>query len=1172
MENYFALVICLLLILISQCLPTTAGVVYYVNPTERPCAQNNSCPPNKICHIMDYFASNSTYYFSTNLTNVTLYFMCGIHNCTKHIDVRNLQSFAIIGTAGREKVTINMPITTEIPHDPKNIGNRTYIFTNVSNVRFENATINFISLSFEGNNCHLIAKHVDFRGYIGFLSPMVSVINITGSEATLNDCTFQNNCFIRIQLYAILTINDCIIHSYNHAVFSAVVVHNSTITLASSVSFINNTVGNDQYSVVVGGAISFNSGYTSTVPTYSAFNISAGARVFFLNNTAARCGGAIYMTFTVMSINSDSCMNFTGNRVAVVYNGLGTAGAMYIQQSQIIATKANLILFSENVAYMGGAMVLIESSFFISKCNKVLFVKNTALSEGGAVHIFNTSYITVDTYSKLMFYNNSAHQGGALHLEISGLVKVGSDSHIEFRYNSAITYGGAIYVDDKRCLFTFSNYSSMVLFEKNSANEHVGDHIYGASVKTCMNSFCYQDIVSYMPNTSLSPVSSPPKRVCLCDAEGKPKCAELNSIFFNLHKVYRGELFNVSVVLVGYDFGVTTGAINAAFFTSRVHSVASVHRSQYHQLVEHSTHCSNVTYSVYSNNIQETLSLYSSKVNNWYMFYSADVYGYVNDMIDDYDSAKHRCLDTHLFEIPVFINITLLDGCPPGFILTLQDQLHGCNCYPILRNNHFICFISNNIGYLKWNSTMWVNATFSQLNKTTSDGIVLARHCPLSYCRIDEKVINLGADPDAQCDFNRAGILCGGCRKKYSLAIGSSHCIRCSSDTPLLLFMFFAVAGFLLVVFILFFNLTVTQGLINGLLFYANILWTYKFILFPPKRQQIKLGFQIFIAWLNLDFGIETCFIAGLTAFWKTCLQFLFPLYLWLIAGTIIIMCRYSSHMTNLIGDRTVPLLATLFLLSYTKLLRTVISIFEFEVLTYYPDNSQVIVWYLDGNFQYCQHPHIYLFVIAMAILIFLCCPFTLFLFLIQFWRRMSHLRLLRWINKFTPFYDAYFAPLKDKHHYWFGTLLLIRGALLIVFTASSSTSPRVGLLALAITLIGLLLYTSINPLYKSKLVRIFESTSISNLLVLISCTLYTGDIHSGMTALQLSIGFAFVQFLLVILISVFKICYHTKYKCTRRKGYDLINEENSDMYHERLNDPDIVDIVYPVQDTVDSY
>ena len=109
--------------------------------------------------------------------------MCGIHNRTKHIDVRNLQSFAIIGTAEREKVTINMPITTEIPHDPKNIGNRTYIFTNVSNVRFENATINFISLSFEGNNCHLIAKHVDFRGYIGFLSPMVSVINITGSEA-----------------------------------------------------------------------------------------------------------------------------------------------------------------------------------------------------------------------------------------------------------------------------------------------------------------------------------------------------------------------------------------------------------------------------------------------------------------------------------------------------------------------------------------------------------------------------------------------------------------------------------------------------------------------------------------------------------------------------------------------------------------------------------------------------------------------------------------------------------------------------------------------------------------------------------------------------------------------------------------------------------------------------
>ncbi len=143
---------------------------------------------------------------------------------------------------------------------------------------------------------------------------------------------------------------------------------------------------------------------------------------------------------------------------------------------------------------------------------------------------------------------------------------------------------------------------------------------------------------------------------------------------------------------------------------------------------------------------------------------------------------------------------------------------------------------------------MWVNATFNKYNKSKSDGILFARYCPLNVCRTDEKLINLGTNSNSQCDFNHAGTLCGGCENNYSLAIGSSHCIRCSSDLPLLMLMFFGAAGFLLVLLILLLNLTVTQGLINGLVFYANVLWTYKDTLFPPKWQQTMVPFQIFVA------------------------------------------------------------------------------------------------------------------------------------------------------------------------------------------------------------------------------------------------------------------------------------------------------------------------------------
>ena len=313
---------------------------------------------------------------------------------------------------------------------------------------------------------------------------------------------------------------------------------------------------------------------------------------------------------------------------------------------------------------------------------------------------------------------------------------------------------------------------------------------------------------------------------------------------------------------------------------------------------------------------------------------------------------------------------------------------------------------------------------------------------------------------------------------------------------------------------------------------------------------------QIFIAWLNLDFGIETCLVVGLTAYWKTWLQLLFPLYIWLIAGVIIIGCRYSSRLTNLIGDRAVPLLATLFLFFHT-----VTTIIEFGVLDliHYPDESmKIIVWYSDGNLPYCQHPHIYLFIAAMVTLC-ICLSFTLFLLLIQCWRRISHLRLLRWINKFTPFYDAYFAPLKDKHHYWFGTLLLVRIALLVSFTATSSTLPFISLLILQSTSVVLLFYTSIRHIYKSKLVRTLESASLLNLIILIGFTLYTRGEET--VFLEISIAFAFVQFTVIVIISLIKTIFNMRYKCMWRNGYYLIQQDvdsSDEMVHERVEDPEI--------------
>ena len=260
--------------------------------------------------------------------------------------------------------------------------------------------------------------------------------------------------------------------------------------------------------------------------------------------------------------------------------------------------------------------------------------------------------------------------------------------------------------------------------------------------------------------------------------------------------------------------------------------------------------------------------------------------------------------------------------------------------------NDFSCLVKNGTGLLQWNGTVWVNATF---NEGYSTGIMYNRFCPLLYCKSGNKTVNIRDDPSKQCASNRTGILCGACKDSFSLAIGSSRCIEYPNSHNVALLLAFAAVGVLLVFFILALNLTATQGLINGVIFYANIVWAYKIILFPADtRAKYLFPFftflHVFIAWLNLDFGIETCFFVGLDAYWKIWLQFLFPFYIWAIAGVIIIACRYSSRLTYLIGSRGVPLLATLFLLSYMKLLRTVIDAISVAVIAQYPQKTSYAV------------------------------------------------------------------------------------------------------------------------------------------------------------------------------------------------------------------------------------
>ena len=88
-----------ILIFGSICIRLSEGKVYYIKPVKYHSSRpgNSSCPSGQLCYTMDYLADHSSEFFSPDHVNVTLIFMCGVHNYTKDLVVQNFHSFVMKG-------------------------------------------------------------------------------------------------------------------------------------------------------------------------------------------------------------------------------------------------------------------------------------------------------------------------------------------------------------------------------------------------------------------------------------------------------------------------------------------------------------------------------------------------------------------------------------------------------------------------------------------------------------------------------------------------------------------------------------------------------------------------------------------------------------------------------------------------------------------------------------------------------------------------------------------------------------------------------------------------------------------------------------------------------------------------------------------------------------------
>ena len=632
------------------------------------------------------------------------------------------------------------------------------------------------------------------------------------------------------------------------------------------------------------------------------------------------------------------------------------ATAMAITTTTVYIT-GNVVFFNNSGVY-GGGMSLLGSMLIIGRNTTLSFCNNTGAISGGAVYVSPSSSLFGNFDDCFLYFVS-------LSLECSGLFGAG-------------------------CL-DITKLGATVTFDGNTSP--LGGMIYGSTLDSCPWTKGFRDL--YAPeqasvgilnllhnNTDISPIvfDVPPQGI----AEVSTPAAR---IAVRLPSVPIEEATSVYLNMApGIALPLRVSSLDA--FNQSIPAVVS------------------------SKSLNDgTISVLGE--NNYYLNYdtSSDI-----TELRIYTSPNVTDVDVTLLAIASYTQVNLMiniTACPDGYYS--NNSSNSCDCSQNLMDNYFNC---TEEGYLLVPAGSWVGS---------DAGALLFGFCPLDYCQSEISIVNVvnsSIDPDAsiydvQCtsNYRRGGVSCGSCIEGYSTILGSNRCSQCS-NASLLLLLLFAAYGVLIFGFMIYLHFTISEGFLNGLLFFSNILTLFA----PYLLSNLRPMFFVFY-WLDLKVGFEVCLFDGMTALSSTALSFVFPLYLYFLLLMIVLLSRWSLRFSRWLGSRRcspVKVFSTILVMTYTKLLETCFSVLAFTPL--YEDrgiNKTKVSyrWTYDPSVHYFQHYHAALSVFAILLLLVLIpAPFL--------WMSPNKFAIL---NKYQPLYDAVWAPLKSKFRFWVSLRLYFR-------------------------------------------------------------------------------------------------------------------------------------------------
>lgn len=963
-----------------------------------------------------------------------------------------------------------------------------------------------LTVHFEQQN-RLVMVHVEDSlfvnnsGTAGGGGKIVNRDTIYNSNITFTGCTFTSNSIFRYsKIFAGSGLELLFVFSYSK--LSQVDSTKGTISTTASIehSTFQENLGE------VGAAIAVFTEAQDIAPI--KVNLK---HIKFIDNEATIDGDCIIIESENAATYSEKRPNITLESITVQHSGrkndLDTTAALSFNNIfvTISGTRENPSFISNGE---NGALKLFNTYAFLT--GEVQFKQNEALL-GGAISMQANSYLLFLEPANILFEDNKAVKGGAIYSDIvRGLQCV--MQYITY-YNKSVALNET-QLEELNFTLTFIN-------NKADRDGHAiyAQPIYNCSwfsesiiqVRTSRVMDVYETLFHFQVNRTTmkytGQINTHPSLPCFCSQSDETPICSQDQSYNSTMPIRRppGRSFIIPIV-------------PADEMRNPVQSVVEI------ELVEDFDNDSDDMVRFQSNNKTHFVkdlsgsACYPAKlslrnVQNTTVVIKFSVQGVVGQSINA---------------------IVNLEDCPFGFELNTSSSSGICECVPLFANNRIKCDVENQqfikpMGY-------WIGET------TFEKGVpAYAVRCPDGYCQRNTKV---DLEFDNQCNGSRMGEMCGQCKPGLSIQFGTTDCHKCS-DYWLFTIILYIFAGILLVVGLFLLRLTISDGLLASLLFYAQLFSINLGLLVYSNETRFT---TVFISLLNLELGFPLCFYEGMSQAAKHGLQFVFPVYLWLIVAVITFLSRYSDNLAKLVGADCSKVFVTLIYFAYTKLQRTATDVFIYAIIGTNTNNTYP-VWFYDGGERYFRGKHLILCLISIFFLLFILTPYVFFTLLSQWCLHNS------WVSRhFKPLIDATLAPFKDRWRFWFGLRLLI--ILLLILISIIVTSFKAGAVTYAhLVIITLLLVfqAHVKP-YKSKLLHYLDLFFLINyVLFLIGCLFIFDVLKPGKeqervyvtTVEVIIIGSAFVIFVVTIICHV--IIRVRKFYGERRGGGMSPNERDEE-------------------------